>query len=82
MTVQWSNYRSFPSSSGTDLYNFQIKLFSTTNKIQIVYGSFAKDATVRNAQVGIKGSSNVINTGVKNRAVLNNGAGRILRREH
>ncbi len=40
-TIQWLNYQSFFSDSINDgVFNFQIKLYETSNKIEIKYGSF------------------------------------------
>jgi len=56
LTVQWKNIGLFANASLC--MNFQIKLYETTNKVEIVYGSFDLSAsTTRNFQVGIAGSS-------------------------
>ena len=54
LTIQWKDFRHY---NATDSYNFQIKLFETTNAIQFVYGAYTKDATSRTEQIGLRGSS-------------------------
>lgn len=56
-TVQWKNYRAYNVAG--DINNFQIKLYETTNVIQIVYGDFTQNATNRARQVGLRGGSNI-----------------------
>jgi GEVED domain/Secretion system C-terminal sorting domain/Ig-like domain CHU_C associated len=58
LVVQWTNYDSYQSVLNGDVFNFQIRLSETTGQINIVYGSFIKDATFRFAQVGLRGASN------------------------
>lgn len=58
LVVQWSNYDSWSSASNGDNYNFQIRLSEANGQINVVYGSFVKDATVDFAQVGLRGGSN------------------------
>lgn len=54
--VQWANVRRKVSAG---IFNFQIRLYESTNQIEISYGSCGtSDATVYNAQVGIRGVSN------------------------
>lgn len=64
--VQWTNAS---RKSITGNFNFQIRLVETTNVIELSYGACAPDnATVLNAQVGIRGESNVFLQGdVQNR---------------
>ncbi|MDD4215415.1 MAG: carbohydrate binding domain-containing protein, partial [Bacteroidales bacterium] len=56
LTIQWKNYRHYNATG--ESYNFQIKLYETTNVIQFVYGSYTKNTTTRTAQVGLRGASN------------------------
>jgi hypothetical protein len=56
LTVQWKSYRHYNATG--DNYNFQIKLHETTNLIEVVYGTFAQNATDRTRQVGLRGASN------------------------
>jgi hypothetical protein len=55
-SIQWKSYRHY-AETGDD-YNFQIKLFETTNVISIVYGATTQNGTNRLHQVGLRGSSN------------------------
>jgi len=55
MTIQWKDFRYYGATG--DSYNFQIKLYETSNVAQIVYGSFTQNATGRTPQVGIRGAS-------------------------
>lgn len=58
--VQWNNARRYSSSAiaGDDL-NFQIRIYETTNKIDIVYGTCTiTNTTSRTCQIGLRGSSN------------------------
>ena len=74
-TLQWTNYRNYISSgSSADSYNFQIKLFETSNVVQVVYGTMAKDATNRTRQVGLRGNSNTV---FNNRATATDWSGTI-----
>ncbi|WP_445454305.1 fibronectin type III domain-containing protein [Flavobacterium sp. 25HG05S-40] len=70
-TVQWTNAR---RKVTTGNFNFQIRLYETTNEIEIAYGSCTPaDATVYNAQVGIRGATNdYLQGNINNR--LQNGA--------
>lgn len=54
--VQWTNYKKF-AATGDD-FNFQIRLYETTNHIEVVYGTFISNATSTSAEVGLRGSSN------------------------
>ena len=58
-TVQWKHYRRYGSTYTGDDWNWQIKLYETSNVVEVVYGSFAfHDATVLTPQVGLRGASN------------------------
>ncbi|NHM03821.1 T9SS type A sorting domain-containing protein [Flavobacterium celericrescens] len=56
LTIQWKSYRHY-NVAGDDV-NFQIKLYETSNVIEVVYGSFLQNATARTRQVGLRGASN------------------------
>lgn len=63
LVIQWKNYRRYNVSS--ESYNFQIRLYETTNIIQFVYGAFTVNYTgTTHPQVGIKG---LVNTDYHNR---------------
>jgi hypothetical protein len=54
--VQWTNAR---RKVATGNFNFQIRLYETTNEIEIAYGACStSDVTVYNAQVGLRGATN------------------------
>jgi hypothetical protein len=67
LTIQWKDYRHFASTG--DVYNFQIKLYETTNVIDVVYGSFTQNATNRTREVGLRGAAN---TAFNNRTTTTN----------
>ena len=52
-TIQWSNYT---SGGGTDNLNFQIKLYETSNKIDVIYGSMTL-SQYSSSEVGLRGGS-------------------------
>ncbi len=56
LTVQWTDFMPYAASGCS--YNFQIKLYETSNKIELVYGSFSNNATYYTAQVGLRGATN------------------------
>jgi hypothetical protein len=64
-TIQWKNLKDANSSgpilqSQFDNLEFQVKLFETSNNIQIIYGNFVSSANAvigRAAQAGIKANS-------------------------
>ena len=55
LTIQWKNYRHYYAAG--DINNFQIKLYETTNVVEVVYGSFTQNATNRTRQVGLRGAT-------------------------
>ncbi|MCX6162100.1 MAG: hypothetical protein NTV87_12315, partial [Ignavibacteriae bacterium] len=58
LTVEWKNWGAYLSTG--DLYNFQIKLYETSNNIQIVYGPYT--AVLATAiQAGLRGISGDFN---------------------
>ena len=68
--IQFSNFKTFNTSGATfgPVINFQIRLYETTNVIDIVYnlsGAFA--STI--AQVGLRGATNSFPADINNRAV-------------
>jgi hypothetical protein len=52
LTVQWKNYRKFTATG--DSFNFQIKLYETTNVVQTLYGAFVSNTTSSTYQVGLR----------------------------
>ncbi|MBK8984028.1 MAG: dockerin type I repeat-containing protein [Ignavibacteria bacterium] len=57
-TLQFSNFKRFSSSTLIDNFNFQIKLYETTNIIEVVYGSNQANSTAITPQVGLRGINN------------------------
>jgi uncharacterized repeat protein (TIGR01451 family) len=55
LVIQWKNFRHFGATG--DLYNYQIRLYETSNLVEVVYGPFTQNATARTAQVGLRGAS-------------------------
>ncbi len=60
MTIQWTHYRRFPTSTVNDDFSFQIQLLENGNKVQYVYGPFTTvtATTAAAIQVGLRGDSN------------------------
>ena len=54
-TVQWRQARRYWAGGR---FNFQIKLFETTNVIQVIYDNFGLNNTNLPAQVGLRGATN------------------------
>lgn len=66
-TVQWLNYQFSGAAGNGDNFNFQIKLYESSNKIEFCYGNFTKNTSARTAQIGLRGASNLE---VMNRSVV------------
>jgi hypothetical protein len=58
LVVQWTNYDDYPSFSGLDVYNFQIRLSETTNEINVVYGTTSSTQIAGLFEVGLRGNTN------------------------
>lgn len=56
LVIQWTNYRKYNATG--DNFNFQIRLYETSNSVEIVYGSFVNGAAAGVAEVGLRGNSN------------------------
>jgi hypothetical protein len=69
LVVQWTNYRKFAATG--DSYNFQIRLYETSNVVQTVYGTMTNNATAATPQIGLRGS---VNTDYNNRTTTTNWA--------
>ena len=52
--IQWKDFKHYGSTT-TDIYNYQIRIYETSNIIEFVYGTHSKDGTNRTNQVGLKG---------------------------
>ena len=57
--VQWTNYQRYTAggANNNDNFNFQVRLYETTNVVQFVYGAFTVNLN-NTAQVGLRGASN------------------------
>ena len=67
LTVQWTNYRLYGGVGQS--FNFQIKLYETTQKVEFIYGTFTPNSTISNTgQVGIRNAG-----GYSNRSVIASG---------
>ncbi len=74
-TLQWSDTRRYyGSTANAERINFQIKLYQTTNVIQVVYGTWSNaisaTSTIVGGQVGLRGASN---TDFNNLSVVSGG---------
>ena len=63
LVVEWKNYNEYNSISSApgvgNALNFQIQLYKTSNKIQVVYGTMAGDSMpYMHPEVGLRGASN------------------------
>ncbi len=56
-TIQFSNWSSVSGGLNT-IYNFQVKLFESTNQIAFVYAGFITDVFVSGFEVGLRGFDN------------------------
>lgn len=58
LVVQWKNYKKFSTTGDGDAFNFQIRLYETTNIVEFVYGSMVSNATSSTYQVGLRAEPN------------------------
>ncbi|MBY0486495.1 MAG: T9SS type A sorting domain-containing protein [Flavobacteriaceae bacterium] len=56
LVIQWKNYAKYLAVG--DSYNFQIKLYQTTNVVEIVYGTMTNNATSTTADCGLRANPN------------------------
>ena len=59
--VQWTDYKRYGSSYVGDAFDFQIRLYETSNTVEVVYGPFTVlyvAAPPYGPQVGLRGNSN------------------------
>ena len=56
LVIQWKNFRHYAATG--DLYNYQIRLYETSNLVEVVYGAFTQNATNRTAEIGLRGATN------------------------
>ncbi len=60
-TVQWKHYKRYGTTYVGDDFNFQIKLYETSNLVEVVYGPFTVLYVATppyGPQVGLRGNSN------------------------
>ncbi len=60
-TVQWKDYKRYGSSYVGDAFDFQIKLYEATGRVEIVYGDFTVIYVASppyGPQVGLRGNTN------------------------
>lgn len=59
-TIQWHNYRRFPTNAANDTLNFQIKLFENADDITFNYGHcyIVTVTTAATVQCGLRGAAN------------------------
>lgn len=58
LVVQWTNYDDFPSSSSSDVYNFQIRLSESNYNVDVVYGNTSSLQLAGLFEVGLRGNTN------------------------
>lgn len=56
-TIQFKNVRNWTTSANANCYNFQIKLYETSNRIEVVYGTYTVSTTYT-PQIGLRGAAN------------------------
>jgi hypothetical protein len=56
--IQWSNYKKYGGNGTGDDFSFQIRLYETTNRVEVVYGTFVNNANAGAGEVGLRGASN------------------------
>ena len=74
LTIQWLGYRSYNQTG--DIFNFQIRLYEDSSKVEFCYGVFAHNSTSETARVGLYGNNNsdfFMRTHISNWATTNNG---------
>ena len=70
LTIQWKNFAKYLAVG--DSYNFQIKLYETTNVVQIVYGTMTNNATATTADCGLRANPNSPATNFSSRTTATN----------
>ncbi len=56
LVVQFTNYKKYGTGGTGDNLNFQIRLYETTNIVEIVYGTIVFNSTTNTADVGLGGT--------------------------
>ena len=57
LIIQFKNYKRYGSTGTGDSYSFQIKLYETSNVVELVYGTITNNTTSTTVQVGLGGTS-------------------------
>ena len=57
LVVQWTNYDAYPSSTGSDVYNFQIRLSESNYNVDVMYGTTSSLQLAGLFEVGLRGNS-------------------------
>jgi hypothetical protein len=56
--IQFTNFKRYGTTYYGELYNFQIRLYETTNVAEVVYGTVVGNTTSTTGQVGLRGATN------------------------
>jgi parallel beta-helix repeat protein len=56
LVVQWKGYKKYGTTGTGDNYNGQIRLYETTNVVELVYGTITNNATSTTVHVGLRGA--------------------------
>ena len=70
LVVQWTNYRKFNQTG--DSFNFQIRLYETSNNVEVVYGSMVNNATAGTAHCGLRANPNAPASNFNSRTTTTN----------
>jgi hypothetical protein len=68
LVVQWTNYDDYPSSTASDVYNFQIRLSESNYNVDVMYGTTSSLQLAGLFEVGLRGNNA---TDFNNRLVSN-----------
>ena len=73
-TVQWTNARRYNlTNTNAERFDMQIKLYQTTNVVQVVYGNWSNAVSASNTNVGQVGLRGSVNTDFNTLSVLSTG---------
>lgn len=70
LVIQWTNYRKYLATG--DSYNFQIKLYETTNVIESVYGTMTSNATATTIHAGLRANPTATASNFNSRTTTTN----------
>lgn len=57
LVIQFKGWRRYYSEGASDLMNFQILLYETSHKIEIIYGATSSHSTAMQVEVGLAGAN-------------------------